>query len=248
MLIMPLFTWPEVWGRKTATLRHLGARPGEPLVSGTLVGVEALRERVTARSMLTCSVLLLGIAGAASIVAALLAPRFLLISHMPGHAVSAQVDVVAAGGHRLAVTGMLLVALGVGMLGAAGVRRRLRRLLGERQEQPHRVLRPVRGTSRASVLVWALIVVALAWLEVSGRLALALSLVPGVVALLLLPGALVALGVARRTDTPDLAASDVWWIATRGRLPAVDLPIHRLRLVPDLAVTATDWLNGESPA
>jgi hypothetical protein len=234
MLIIPLFMWPEAWGRNSARLRHLGARPGEPYVSGTLVGAEVSRERATARSMLTWSVLLLGIAGAASIIAALLASRVLLVSHMPDHAISAQFDVVAAGGHRLAIVGMLMVALGFGVLGATGIRRRLRRLVGERPEQPARVLHPVRGTSKASVLFWALIVVALAWLEVSGRLALALSVTPGVVALLLLPGALVALAVARRTDAPDLAGSDVWWIGTRGRLPAVDLPIHQLRLVPIL--------------
>lgn len=248
MLIMPLFMWPEGWWRQSARLRQLGARSGEPLVGGTLVGAEVLRERATARSMLTWSVLLLGIAGAASIIAALLASRVLLVSHMPDHAISAQFDVVAAGGHRLVIVGMLMVALGFGVLGAMGIRRRLSRLVGELPEQPYRFLHPLRGTSKAGVLFWALIVVAVAWLEVSGRLALALSVVPGVVALLLLPGAFVALAVARRTDAPDLAGSDVWWIATRGRLPAVDLPIHQLRLVPDLAAPATHWLNGESPA
>lgn len=248
MLIIPLFMWPEGWWRNSARLRQLGARPGEPYVSGTLVGANVLRERATARSMLTWSVLLLGIAGPASIIAALLASRVLLVSHMPDHAISAQFDVVAAGGHRLAIVGMLMVALGFGVLGATGIRRRLRRLVGELPEQPYRLLQPVRRTSKASVLFWALIVVALAWLEISGRLALALSVAPGVVALFLLPGTLVALAVARRTDAPDLAGVDLWWIATRGRLPAVDLPIHQLRLVPDLGVPATDWLNGESPA
>lgn len=248
MLIIPLFMWPEAWGRNSARFRHLGARPGEPLVSGTLVGAKVLRERATVRSVLTWSVLLLGIAGAASIIAVLLASRVLLVSHMPDHAISAQFDVVAAGGHRLPIVGMLMVALGFGVLGATGIRRRLSRLVGGLPEQPYRLLHPLRGTSKVSVLFWALIVVAVAWLEVSGRLALALSVVSGVVALLLLPGALVALAVARRTVAPDLAGSDVWWIATRGRLPAVDLPIHQLRLVPDLGLNATHWLNGESPA
>lgn len=224
------------------------ARPGEPLVGGTLVGGQVRRERTTARSLLTWAVLLMVVAGAASIFAELLASRFLLVSHMPGHAISAEFDVVAAEGHRFVMMAVLMVAVGLGALGATVTLRRLRRLVGECPEQPYRVLRALPGTDKANVLFWVLIVVAVAWLEVSGRLALALSVVPGVVALLLLPGALAALAVARRTDAPDLAGSDVWWIATRGRLPAGDLPVRGLPRVPDLAVNAADWLNGESPA
>jgi hypothetical protein len=61
--------------------------------------------------------------------------------------------------------------------------------------------------------------VALAWLQVRGRLVLGLSVTLGALALVLLPGALVALVVTRRIDAPDLAGIDVWRIATRGRLP-----------------------------
>ena len=48
---------------------------------------------------------------------------------------------------------------------------------------------------------------------------LGLSVTLGALALVLLPGALVALVVTRRIDAPDLAGIDVWRIATRGRLP-----------------------------
>ena len=74
-------------------------------------------------------------------------------------------------------------------------------------------------SGKASVLFWATLIVALAWLQVRGRLALGLSVALGAVALVLLPGALVALVVTRRIDAPDLAGIDVWRIATRGRLP-----------------------------
>src|ERR1035437_3468192 len=74
-------------------------------------------------------------------------------------------------------------------------------------------------SGKASVLFWATLIVALAWLQVRGRLVLGLSVTLGALALVLLPGALVALVVTRRIDAPDLAGIDVWRIAPRGRLP-----------------------------
>jgi hypothetical protein len=140
--------------------------------------------------------------------------------------------VAPMGGHRVVAVSILLVALGVGALGAVAVRRRLGRLLGERLDQPYRVLRPVTASGKASVLFSAMVMVGLIWLEVSGRIVLGPSVVPGTVALLLLPGALVALLVTRRADAHDLAARDVWWIATRGRVPRVDQPVRGLRAQP----------------
>ena len=78
----------------------------------------------------------------------------------------------------------------------------------------------------------AMVMVALVWLEVSGQIVLGLSMMAGTVALLLLPGALVALRVARPVDVHDLAGRDVWWIATRGRVPSVDQPASGLRPLP----------------
>ena len=77
------------------------------------------------------------------------------------------------------------------------------------------------------------IIVTLVWLEVSGRLVLGPSVLLGSVAMLFLPGAVGALMVTRRSDDADIAGADVWWIATRGRLPAVDRPARGLRPLPD---------------
>jgi hypothetical protein len=140
--------------------------------------------------------------------------------------------VAPMGGHRVVGLSILLVALGAGALGAVAVHRRLGRFLGERLDQPYRVLRPVTASGKACVLVSAMIMLALVWLEVSGQIVLGLSVVAGTVALLLLPGALVAIRAARPADAHDLAGRDVWWIATRGRVPRVDQPASGLRPQP----------------
>ena len=70
---------------------------------------------------------------------------------------------------------------------------------------------------------------------------LGLSVVPGTVALLLLPGALVALLVARRADAHDLGGRDVWWIATRGRVPRFDQPVRGLRPQPGPVPEGGNW-------
>jgi hypothetical protein len=206
-------------------------------VKGALVAWEVPRERLTARSALTWATLLLGSTGAASVVAALLAPKVLLTiikanSPEMGPGFGWGSVVAPMGGRRVVAVVILLVALGVGALGAVAVRRRLGRLLGERLDQPYRVLRPVTASGKAGVLFSAMVMVGLIWLEVSGQIVLGLSVVPGTVALLLLPGALVALLVTRGADAHDLAGRDVWWIATRGRVPRVDPPVRGLRPSP----------------
>ena len=153
---------------------------------------------------------------------------------MPDHPVSAEFAVAPMGGHRVVALAILLVALGVGVLGAAAARRRLGRLLGQRLDQPFRLLRPVTASGKAGILFSAMVMVGLIWLEVSGQIVLGLSVVLGTVALLLLPGALVSLLVTRRADADDLAGRDVWWIATRGRVPRVDQPARGLRPQPGL--------------
>jgi hypothetical protein len=110
-------------------------------------------------------------------------------------------------------------------------RRRLNRLLVERPDQPYRVLGAFSAIGKANVFLRCTIIAGLAWLEVSGRIVLGLSVVLGTVALFLLPGALVAL-VMTRGGAPDLAGRDVWWIATRGRVPAVDQPVTAIRPLP----------------
>jgi len=96
----------------------------------------------------------------------------------------------------------------------------------------YRVLRPLSAPAKVKVMALVAIVVALTGFEVSGWIVLGLSVVLGAVTLLLLPGAAVALVVTRRIALPDLAGSDVWWIATRGRLPNVDWPVRALRPPP----------------
>ncbi len=237
MVVSSMFIRPE-WYRSQARLKHVAPRFGEVPVEGALVAWDVPRERVTARSGLTWAVLLLGTTGAASVVAALLAPKVLLTifkwnsPDMGGPGFGWDSVVAPMGGRRVVAVSILLVALGVGALGVVAVRRRLGRLLGERLDQPYRVLRPVTASGKAGILFWPLVIVALVWLEVSGQIVLGLSVVLGTVALLLLPGALVALLVTRRADAHDLAGRDVWWIATRGRIPRIDQPVRGLRPQP----------------
>jgi hypothetical protein len=238
MAVSFLIFLPEV-GRDTARLKHVSPRLGEPRVEGALVPWDVPKERVTARSMLTCAALLLGSFVAASVTAVALAPKMVLTylrwfgpADGSGPGLSTESVTAPVGGHWVVAAGTLLVALGLGVLGAVLARRRLDRLLGERPAQPWRVVRPIGATGKARVLLGVLAVATLLWLEVSGRLVLGPSVMLGSVALLLLPGAVVAIMVTRRSDDADLAAADLWWIATRGRLPAVDRPAWGLRPLP----------------
>jgi len=223
--------------RSQARLKHVAPRFGEVPVEGALVPGDVPRQRVTARSGLTWAGLVLGTTGAASVVAALLAPKVVLTKFQlnrpdmgPGFGWGSVV--APMGGHRVVAVAILLVALGFGALGAVAVRRRLGRLLGERLDQPYRALRPVTASGKAGILCSAMAMMGLIWLEVSGQIVFGLSVVPGTVALLLLPGALVARLVTRGADAHDLAGRDVWWIATRGRVPRIDPPARGLRPQP----------------
>jgi hypothetical protein len=237
MLASSMFLTPQ-WFRSRARLKHVAPRFGEVPVEGAMVAWDVPRQRVNARSGLTWVVFLLGTTGTSSVVAVLLAPKVLLTifklnsPDMGGPGFGWDNVVAPMGGHRFVAVSILSVALGFGALGAVAVQRRLGRLLDERPNQPYRVLRPVTASGKAGVLFSTLLIVALVWLEVSGQIALGLSMVPGTVALLLLPGALVALLVTRRADAHDLAGRDVWWIATRGRIPTVDQPVRGLRPSP----------------
>jgi hypothetical protein len=236
MVASSMFIRPEGI-RSQARLKHVAPRFGEVPVEGVPVARDVPRERVGARSGLTWAALFLGTTGAASVVAALLAPKVLLTifkANSPEMGPGFGWDNVVAplGEHRVVAVAILLVALGVGVLGAAAARWRLGRLLDERLDQPYRVLHPVTASGKAGVIFWTLLIVALVWLEVSGRIVLGLSVVLGTVALLLLPGALVSLLAVRRADAHDLAGRDVWWIATRGRVPIVEQPVRGLRPQP----------------
>jgi hypothetical protein len=158
-----------------------------------------------------------------------------LQAEQPGYGAQVLVGIASPppmGGHRVVAVTILLVALGVGALGAVAVHRRLGQLLDERLDQPYRVLRPVTASGKAGVLFSAMVMAGMTWLEVSGQIVIGLSVVLGTVALLLLPGAFVALLVSRRADAHDLAGREVWWIATRGRVPRIDQPACGLRPLP----------------
>ncbi|HEX7537181.1 MAG TPA: hypothetical protein VF391_09270 [Dermatophilaceae bacterium] len=193
--------------RRDARLKHVMPLAGEPLVEGTLLAWDVPVARASARSALAWVVLLLG---------------FTL-------ALSAVPPIV---GHRSVPVPVLLVGLGFGALGAAVVRQRMRRLLGQCPDQPHRILGPVCAAEKGQVLLWAMLLSVLTWQDASSQYPLGFSLLPGAVALLLLPGALVALAVTRGTDAADPAGRDVWSIAVRGRVPAVDRPVPELRPQP----------------
>jgi hypothetical protein len=249
MVVSSMFIIPE-WYRSQARLKHVAPRFGEVPVEGALVAWNVPRERVSARSGLTWAVLVLGATGAASAVAALLAPKVLLTNfklNTPdlGPGFGADSVVAPMGGHRVVAVAILLVALGFGVLSAVAVHRRLGRLLGQRLDQPYRFLRPVTASGKASILFSAMVMVGLIWLEVSGQIVLGLSVVLGTVALVLLPGALVARVVTRRADAHDLAGRDVWWIATRGRVSGVDQPARGLRPQPG---PVPEGVLGQPPA
>jgi hypothetical protein len=236
-----LILWPDV-GRDRARRKHVSPHYGEPRVEGALVPWDLPRERVTAQSMLTWAIVLLGIAGSASLVTVALAPKLLLrnlkwikptrgsgLFWESGPGMSSEFVV----GRWVFAMAVLVLAVLFGALGAALARRRLGRLLGERPAQPWRVLRPICAVGKARIVLGMVMIVTLVWLEVSGRLVLGPGVLLGLVALLLLPGAVVALMMTRHNDDADIAGSDLWWIALRGRLPAVDRPAWGLRPLPD---------------
>jgi len=192
--------------RGAAEVKHVALGPGEPLFEGALVAQDVPCTRLPARSTLPWAVRFMAVAAAASLAAALAAPR---------GAVGAAV--------------CLVVAFGVGLVGAAVTRARLGRLLAARVDQPHRLLRAVDVTDRSTGVVCAAGIAMLALFEITGRLVLGPSVVLGAAAIILLPGALVALAATKAPQNADLTGADVWWIAARGRLPRVDRPVRAVR-------------------
>jgi hypothetical protein len=188
---------------------------GEPLVEGMLLAWDVPVERASARPALRWAVLLAGAVVALSVAASVIP-------------------------HRSTAAPILLVALVLGVLVAAVARRRLIRLVGECPAQPHRVLSPVSTVGKVRGLGWFIWVAYFAWLDLTVPYSLGLSVLWGAAALILLPGAAAALQVVGRVEAADLAGHDVWWIAFRGRAPAIDLPVPVLRPqvgpVPDGAV------------
>jgi hypothetical protein len=114
MVVSSMFITPE-WYRGQTRLKHVAPRFGEVPVEGALVAWDVPRERVTARSGLTCGGLVLGTTGAAAVVAALLAPKVMLTNfklNSPDMGPGLGWDSVVApmGGHRVVAVAILLVA------------------------------------------------------------------------------------------------------------------------------------------
>ena len=233
-LLASLVLWPEQ-NRQRARLKHIAPQPGERLVEGALVEQDVPRPRATARSALPWVVGFLAVTAAMSALSVALAPKVLTVVSDHRVAVAGAVRgtrdvvVVPVGGRWLVAASILAVALGLGLVGAMVARRRLDRLVASCPRQPHRVLRAISRSGALNVSFWVAMVVAVGGLEVSGRLVLGPTVALGAAAFVLLPGALVALGKARGGTASDLAASDVWCIAARGRLPEVDGPATALR-------------------
>ena len=233
-LLASLVLWPEVV-RQRARLKHIAPQPGERLVEGVLVEQDVPRPRATARSVLPWVVGLLAATTTTSALSVALSPK--VLTAVSDHVVSADGDVVRnvefvvapIGGRWPVAASILAVALALGLLGAVVARRRLDRLAASCPGQPHRVPHALSRSGTLNFTFWATTIIAVGGLEISGRLVLGPSVALGAAALVLLPGALVALAVSRGVAASDLAISDVWHIAARGRLPAVDRPASALR-------------------
>jgi hypothetical protein len=145
--------------------------------------------------------------------------------------VALSVAVAAVKGWSLAMP-ILLLALVAGVLVAAVARRRLIRLLGECPAQPYRVVRPLSVAGKLSLLSYFSFAAYVAVVDLTVVFSPGLSVLMGAAALILLPGAAAAFQVVGRADAADLAGHDVWVMASRGRPPALDLPVPVLRPLP----------------
>ncbi|HEY8717055.1 hypothetical protein [Pengzhenrongella sp.] len=212
--------------RHAARIKHVVPHKGEQPRDGDLIERNAPRTRLMASSALRYTVPLLVLVVATSVVTTLFAPHALhLVGPRPGHG-SALVVVPAGGWARIGATVGLAVALAAGLLAAARARRRFDQP-NTRVNQPHRVMRVASARGKVIVLVATAAVAALAWSELAG-IVLEPGVVLGMVALLLLPGALVARTTTGRPDGAELTIADAWWIALTGLRPSIDRPISVL--------------------
>jgi hypothetical protein len=236
--------------REKARLKQLAPLPGERAAEGTFVIVDVAGVRLRAQSVLPWATTLLAVLGAFAVTAAALAPKVLVVTPDPNAARQGGVPgtmailVAPLGGGRVVALAILAVALAVGLLLSVPARRRLQRLLEHRPAQPHRVLRPLAGTAQLNLAFWTGVAAALTAAEVSGLIVLGPSLALGTAAFVLLPGVISTQLLIRQTDDLTVAASDLWPIAARGRLPAVDQAVPALRPLPRIEVTRAPASDG----
>ena len=221
--VRELLFWPNRQ-RRLARRKHLALRPGEPLVPGAFVNREVPRQRVDARSGSLWTARFLTVVAVASAVAAVVGAKAVYAIPDPVHRASWEIVVAPIGWHRGFAVGVLVVAVLFGVVGAVVGDWNLRRFVPRHlPQQPHRMLRLVSTRGKVGLAVLSALVIGLAWLEASGRLVVGTSVVLGAVALVLLPGAVVA---ARRTRevAPAFAGHDLWRVMVGGRAPLVDYP------------------------
>ena len=236
--------------RETARLKQLTPLPGERAAEGTFVVVDVAGVRLRARSVLPWATTVLAVLGTFAVTAATLAPKALVVTPDPHAARQGGVPgtmavlVAPIGGGRVVALAILAVALAVGLLLSVPARRRLQRLLGHRPAQPHRVLRPLAGTARLNLILWTGVAAALTGAEVSGLIVLGPSLVLGTAALVLLPGVITTQLLIRQSGDLTVTASDLWPIAARGRLPAVDQAVPALRPLPRIELDQAPASDG----
>jgi hypothetical protein len=206
-----------------------GALPAGQAVTITyLVEERPPRRRLEARGALTAALVVVAAAAAAWTPAALIGPTALHLvscatSTEPGAARCSQLVATPMGDARGVVVLALVVTAALGLACVPLVRSRLVRLAPVAPEQPHRVLVDLPAWVRVAAVVAAAVVVVEAVLEATGRFGVVAAAVLGPLALIVLPGLVVASQLVR--DLPDargLAGSDVLAMALLGRVPDVD--------------------------
>jgi len=221
--------------RRQAVEQHLVPRPGEPLLPGSYVQVPTPRRRVAAAAGLPWAIaLLVGVAGV-SVTAVLVGPLGNWIRPVSGEG---SLGFEVGDGpviHRWKL--LLLVGLAVvaGIAAVPLVRRRLRTHLQAPVFQPHRELSRMTVRGAAGVLLLSGLVVTIPVVEIVGELPIAMSILLGVPALILVPSTvLAAREVARRPTGLTLSFVDVARIALLGSPPVVDSPAVRLEQLHDV--------------
>jgi len=237
--------------RRQAVEQHLVPRPGEPLLPGSYVQVPAPRRRVAAAAGLPWAIAsLVGVAGV-SVTAVLVGPLGNWIRPVSGEG---SLGFEVGEGpviHRWKL--LLLVGLAVvaGIAAVPLVRRRLRTHLQAPVFQPHRELSRMTVRGAAALLLLSGLAVWVPVAEVVGELPIAMSILLGVPALILVPSTvLAAREVARRPTGLTLSFVDVARIALLGSPPVVDSPdvrLEQLHDVPEGAVVPPHRL-GDPPS
>ncbi|MGV8978981.1 MAG: hypothetical protein ACOH17_13155 [Cellulomonas sp.] len=215
--------------RGRAARKHLVLRAGDPVAVGDLVEGLGPRRRLDARGGLTAALVVVSVAAVAWTTAALLAPKVVGATHCgpqtdDGSPWCSELVAQPVGAQRGVLALALVAAALLGLASVVVVRRRLERVAPTVVPQPNRELRGASASTVVSVTVVSAFILAEAWLEATGRLVILASGVLGVVALLSLPGVVVAWRFVRTSpDARGLAGSDVLPIVVRGRAPLVDL-------------------------